>query len=145
MCAAIENTAMVNWTDPCENDVSKAASWLVSTSITESFDIIKTANVTNATIGDVIGYTIVVTNTGNVNATKVNVTDELTSGSSYVETKWTIPKLSPGENETLHTKYTVKETDLGSPIDNDASITSYVGPCGGKDYDMDSNVTVPTD
>jgi len=60
------------------------------------------------TVGQVIDYTIAVTNTGNVNLYNVLVTDELTGLSE------TIPTLAPGVTETLHTSYEVRGEDAGS-------------------------------
>jgi len=149
MCNNIDNTVMVNATNSCDDAVvSDTDGWSIPTDITQSFDIIKTPNVTAPVhVGDVIGYTIVVTNTGNVNATLVNVTDVLTSLShpTSLETKWTLLKLAPGENTTLQTNYTVVLADIPGSINNIATVTSFVGPCGGLDINEWDSKTIPTD
>jgi len=59
-------------------------------------------------IGDVIRYTIVVTNTGNLTLRNVKVTDPLTGLSE------TIAVLAPGEKKTFTTTYVVKLADFNS-------------------------------
>ena len=69
-------------------------------------------------LGDEIPYTIVVTNTGNVTITDIQVTDDLT------EENWTIASLAPGEEKELTTQYTVTEADLlAGTIVNTASVS----------------------
>ncbi len=55
---------------------------------------------------DVIHYTIVVTNTGNVTITNVTVTDPLTGLNE------TIPSLAPGENHIYNQQYRVTQVDI---------------------------------
>ena len=85
--------------------------------------------------GDVIHYTIVVTNTGNVTLTGVSIDDPLLSnedcdgvaGAPYVKSGFT---LAPGAQLTCTGTYTVTQAD----IDNN----------GGGDGDIDNTVTADT-
>lgn len=52
--------------------------------LTSPGNFIKTASPTTADIGDVVTYTISITNGGNVPATNVVITDSISSGTSYV-------------------------------------------------------------
>ena len=55
--------------------------------------------------GDVINYSVTVTNDGNVTITNIQVKDNLTGGS------WTIDSLAVGASESFTTSYTVTEAD----------------------------------
>ena len=77
-----------------------------------------------------IGYTINVSNTGNVNLTNVLVTDSLTGLSQ------TIPTLTPGASQTFNPSYTVTQSDIGAPINNTATANG-TDPCGGTVNDSD--------
>jgi len=79
----------------------------------------------NLAPGDVIAYTIVVTNTGNVTLTNINVTDAnatITSGLPIVT-------LAPGDAATVTATHTVTQTEINNgQVSNSASgSTSYNG------------------
>jgi gliding motility-associated-like protein/uncharacterized repeat protein (TIGR01451 family) len=84
--------------------------------------------------GEVITYTIVVKNTGNVTLTGIKVTDPLTGFSQD------ITSLEPGKESVLTTKYTVKQSDIdGGTLVNKATVTSK-DPTG-KEIPGESSVT----
>ncbi|MCR9017364.1 DUF7507 domain-containing protein, partial [Aquiflexum gelatinilyticum] len=71
---------------------------------------------TFAAVGDVLNYTIVVTNTGNVTLSNVAVSDPLTG------LNVSIPSLAPGAVESIPTSYTVTQSDIDAgKVDNTAS------------------------
>ena len=86
--------------------------------------------------GDVIAYSIVITNTGNLSITSVDMTDPLLSGANGtlvttpVESGTTDSILSVGETFTYTGTYTVQQSDIDdngggdADIDNVASIIS---------------------
>ena len=79
----------------------------------------------NLSPGDVIAYTIVVTNTGNVTLTNINVTDanaNITSGLPIVT-------LAPGDAATVTATHTVTQTEINNgQVSNSASgSTNYNG------------------
>ncbi|WP_373400743.1 gliding motility-associated C-terminal domain-containing protein [Algoriphagus halophilus] len=76
--------------------------------------------------GEVIIYTLTVTNTGNVELTDVQITDPLTGFDT------TIPSLSPQESIDFETTYTVTEADVATnnTIVNIAYVTAP-NPVGG--------------
>ena len=85
-------------------------------------------------VGDVIGYTIVVTNTGNVTLDNVLITDPL---SGLLET---IAILNPSEAATYTTTYTVTQSDIDrGNITNVASATGN-DPAGAIVEDSDEAV-----
>ncbi|MCC5922119.1 MAG: DUF11 domain-containing protein, partial [Cyclobacteriaceae bacterium] len=78
----------------------------------------ETATTTFNAVGDVITYEIVVTNSGNVTLTNVEVVDPLTGLTE------TIASLAPGVSETITTTYTVDQDDLNAgQVDNTATAT----------------------
>ena len=82
-------------------------------------------------IGDVITYTIVVTNTGSVNLTNITVTDPLTGLNR------TIPNLGLGESETIITTYTVDQDDLNAgEVENTATATFIFGGVRHREEDQ---------
>ena len=80
-------------------------------------------------VGDVIEYTIVVTNTGDVDLTEVVATDTLPDGTVVVladpiESVTTNGVLDIGETWTYMTTYEVTEADIvsGAPLTNSVSV-----------------------
>ncbi len=101
-----------------------------------SLTIDKTAQETGFDdVGDVIHYTIIVTNTGNATLTNITVTDPTTRMNER------IPSLAPGESATLYTTYTVTQGDLNTGrVDNTATATyTYAG----RTTNVRDSVTVP--
>ena len=74
-------------------------------------------------VGDVLHYTVTVTNTGNVTLTGVTVVDPLTGQNISGVT------LAPGANQTFNTSYTLTQADLDG-----------AGHAGG-DHDIDNTAT----
>ncbi|HII07147.1 MAG TPA: DUF11 domain-containing protein, partial [Methanotrichaceae archaeon] len=154
MCSGIVNTVVVNGTG-CGEEVSDEDTWLISAIVDGNYTVTKTADKSSANVGETINYTIKITNTGNMNITKINVTDTLTSGSGIYVTEFTpfptIDCLTPGETRDLYTDYTVKLDDvglddvgIGKTIENIVEVTA-VGPCEGLDINKEDNWTVDTD
>ncbi len=94
--------------------------------VTKSTDRSKTYN----TAGDVIEYTIVVTNTGNVTLTDVQVTDD----NADVTRVGSIPRLAVGASETFTAVHTVTQADL------DAGVVYNIATATAKDP-KDKDVT----
>ncbi len=138
---SIVNVAEVTAEDCYGNMITETGSSpMILTEFDASFEIKKTANVSEATLGDVIGYDIFINNTGNVMVYELKLEDDITGEI------WSVcpPPLAPGENRTLNTSYTVKESDLGDLITNTLFVTGYVGPCGPIDVRKSASATVST-
>ncbi|TVR38274.1 MAG: PKD domain-containing protein, partial [Bacteroidia bacterium] len=107
--------------------------------------VIKTLDNINGTdqtaftqVGDVLTFTIVVTNTGNVPLTNVVVDDPVTGDS------WTIPILQPGDSMTFTTTYTITQGDLDSCTIRNIVTATGDDPDGNQVDDMDV-ISVPCD
>lgn len=104
----IRNVATVSGKDPVDNTISDTAEETVgAVNRQPALDVTKSSErPVYAVAGDVIEYTIVVTNTGNLTIQDINVTDNLTNGT------WFIPVLGPGESQTFQTTYQVTKADV---------------------------------
>ena len=86
-------------------------------------------------VGDVIHYTITVTNTGNVTLTNITVVDPLTDLDQI------IASLAPGDFETITTSYIIDLADLNAgEVENTATASSTFG---GNDYNDSDTENVP--
>ena len=118
--------------------------------IFQELNITKEVNATIAAFGDLVGYTITVTNHSERNATDVNVTDFLPVGVTYTNDTpsqgsfdsmtglWEVGFLAAeGGSATLH--ITVKVTGSTGVIENNASVVSEQNSIGIWD---DANFTI---
>jgi len=85
--------------------------------------------------GDVITYTLTVTNTGNVTLTNVQVTDPLTGLDQNVGT------LIPGQSVQRTTSYTVKQSDVDAGFVLNKALTSGDSPVGEDPKDDTEETT----
>ncbi len=85
-------------------------------------------------VGDEIGYTIVVENTGNVTLSNVMVQDPLT------QLNESIGRLNPGQVQNLSATYTITNTDLEEGIV--ISTVTVSGTHGGETIDADAEAVV---
>jgi uncharacterized repeat protein (TIGR01451 family) len=145
----VTNTAVATGKDPKGNDVEDTSGTTIDnddptiTTLPQDpkLAVVKTATQINSgnpnpfvitQEGDVITYTIQVTNTGNVTITDIDVEDDLTGDS------WFINMLLPGASQTFNTTYTVTQTDLNdSSILNTATATGQ-DPAGEPVEDSDT-------
>ena len=133
----ILNIANVQAIDPQSQQTVRAeAQATVNVDLEPGISIEKTADVSEVTLtGDVITYTLVVTNTGTAPLVNVVVSDPLTG---FEET---IALLLPGGTREFTTSYTVTDEDLakGGELVNTATVTGTV-PGGSTVEDDDSAV-----
>ena len=119
---SVLNTAEVAGQDPEGTVVEDFDDAEVTSEMNPDIALSKTADpITYSAVGDVISYTITVTNTGNMTLSNVMVTDskiELGAGAN-------IGTLEPGEETTVSGSYTIVQADLdnGSVL-NTAEVTS---------------------
>ncbi len=121
----IDNTATADSNETGSLDASATVPLVYDPMLTvaKTFDNVTGGNgdaLANA-VGDVLNYTVTVTNTGNVTLTGVSVTDPLTGQNVSGAT------LAPGAHQDFNTSYTLTQADLDSQ--------------GGGDGDMDNTAT----
>jgi uncharacterized repeat protein (TIGR01451 family) len=111
----VTNTATVSSATP-DPDPSDNSSTAVTSDDPAGvdLDLVKTVDADSAAVGDIVEYTIVVTNKGPADATGVVVKDALPNGLDYVSSKadrgsydehsgrWTVGDLAVDEDATLH-------------------------------------------
>jgi gliding motility-associated-like protein/uncharacterized repeat protein (TIGR01451 family) len=115
------------------NPYSESASAHVPSVQGPALDITKDADETSFSgVGDIINYTIVVTNTGNVTLTEVQVSDPLTGLDDIIST------LAPEASQTYNTTYSVTQNDINNGyVNNTASATSVFGGVTYSDTDSE--------
>ncbi|PYF76563.1 DUF7507 domain-containing protein [Pedobacter nutrimenti] len=95
-----------------------------------SMSLTKAANNTGSKAGDVINYTLVVTNTGNVSLSNVFVQDEGADAGSISPAS--IATIAPGVSVTLTAKHTLTQAEVDAGMfSNQAGVTGTV-PGGGS-------------
>ncbi|MFN2396067.1 MAG: gliding motility-associated C-terminal domain-containing protein [Bacteroidales bacterium] len=117
---SVTNTASAAGEDTNGDPVSDNDSATVNAVQDAQITVTKTANpLTYNAVGDVIDYTIIVENTGNVTVTNITVTDPLTGLST------TIASLAPGASQTFNESYTITQADL-----DNGSVTNTASAAG---------------
>ena len=86
------------------------------------------ANGTAYVLGEVIKYTVTVTNDGNVTIENVVAVDELEGAVLQEGTTNKPVLLKPGESKTAYFEYEVQESDLGKIVANTATATGDIVP-----------------
>ncbi|WP_407379214.1 Ig-like domain repeat protein [Methanobrevibacter sp.] len=98
-----------------ENETNITVNPVVNLTVVKSSDVVG-----NVSVGDLVNYTITVTNNGPSNATMVNITDELNSAFEFVNAsgnakadennvvKWIIPKIVSGNSTSVWVQVRVK-------------------------------------
>jgi len=113
----ITNTANVTGTDSNGNSLSAVDSASVDLKYTASIGVTKTATPNPASPHEIITYTYVITNTGNVTISNLSLEDDMLGEINLDE----VTSLSPGENIAATATYTVTIDDLPGPIVNIAT------------------------
>ncbi len=134
LCGDLVNTATAEGYDICNQPVGPVSdSAMVQTNYNAEISITKEANVSEATVGDTVSYTITVTNDGNVTLSDVTINDAALGLSEN------IGDIAPGSSHTLSPEptYTVSENDLPGPLSNTATVQG-TDPCGFTVEDQDS-------
>ncbi len=146
MCNDIDNTVDAQATDRCGNGVTDSASWCVPTDYIATLNVTKTADYNfggSPKPGDIITYTINVTNLGNVNLTDVNVVDSLIgtltdpSGDDNGD-----GCLNLTETWTYTGTYTVKDVDLCGGWINNTVTANATDPCTNP-LEAEANHSIP--
>lgn len=93
--------------------------------------VAKSANVTSVNnAGDVIGYSVLVSNTGNTTVTSITVSDTLVTLVCPTSGAATIATLAPGGSETCTGSYTVLQSDFDNNGGGDGDIDNTASAAG---------------
>ncbi|WP_289031667.1 pectinesterase family protein [uncultured Algoriphagus sp.] len=142
--ADIDNGSIVNLADVFafsgQTPVSDEDDAVVEAIRNPSIQVIKTDNGTEVSeAGDVITYTLTVTNTGNVTLTNVTVVDPLTGLDVNVGT------LAPGASTSVDTDYEVTQTDVDAGFVLNTALTTGESPEGEDDPEDETEIETPID
>ena len=96
-------------------------------------------------VGDVIHYTFLVTNTGNVLLTDIVVNDQQIAPAGVLDAApiCTLTSLDPGDNTTCTAQYTITQADLDNGHVADSATATGTPPTGTPIVTDPSDVTVP--
>ena len=135
----IDNTVTATGKDPKGNDVTATDSVTVTAVAADAeVTVTKTASKVSGTeAGDVITYTVTITNSGNVTVKDIALSDTLVTLSEAAFT------LAPNETKTITYTYTVTQADVDAgKIDN--TVTATGKDPKGNDVTGTASVTVTT-
>jgi uncharacterized repeat protein (TIGR01451 family) len=137
---AIDNTAVASGNPPTGPVVSDPDSEVVLATAAPSVDVAKTASPTTVTAaGEMVTYSFVVTNIGNVTLTGVGVTDPL-PGLSVVTCP--VSSLAPAVSTTCAATYLVTQADIDAGAINNTATASGTPPTGPAVVDSDPATVV---
>ena len=153
---SILNVATVTGTDPDGNPVNDETEKTVTTEKANAdYTVTKTVDNPKAEykVGDVINYTIRVTNTGNLTLNNLTVTDQMqgASGNAVIANRAgvtvngntaTIATLAVGASIELKASYTVARADADGTLANRVNVTSTTKP--GEDPENPNGPTTPS-
>jgi uncharacterized repeat protein (TIGR01451 family) len=141
---AITNTATSDATTPGGFTPVTASESVIPEAAMPAADMVKTASSTvDAAVGDVITYTYVVTNTGNVSLSDVTVSDVHSgTGTLGAISPVSVASLAVGDSATFTADYTVTQADVdaGDDITNTATMSAV--PPTGTPVTADESVSV---
>ena len=98
-----------------------------------------------AAAGDVIGYSYIVTNTGNTTLTGITVSDTQSAPAGALDGPVTCPQpsLAPGASETCTATYTLTQADVDNGSVSDTATATGTPPSGPAVTSPPSAATVP--
>jgi uncharacterized repeat protein (TIGR01451 family) len=142
----IHNSATVTGKDPDGTSATSPPSKATVTAPARpALTVVKTADPTViTTVGQVVTYSFLATDTGNVTIHDLKVEDTLAAPAGPAITKITCPvtTLAPGRSTTCTATYTVTQADItNGGVKNTATVTG-VAPAGGSVTSPPSTVTV---
>ncbi|GAA2107127.1 hypothetical protein GCM10009823_33730 [Brevibacterium salitolerans] len=145
---SLENTATAQGTPPGGDSVDSPPSEVIITEDPQpGLELVKSADATELVAGETITYSFVLTNTGNVTLTGVQVDEESFNGSGQLselecpEGDW----LQPGEQSICTATYEVTQADVDrGTLENTATATG-TPPTGDPITSDPGIVTIPQD
>jgi len=129
------NTVTVTGTPPVGNDVTAEGSASVALISNPAITVTKSVTPTTANVGEVVTYTYLVTNTGDVTLSSVVAVDDKLGSVTLGSTT-----LAPGASTGGVLTYTVTEGDLPGPLVNTVTVTGT--PPVGNDVTAEGSASV---
>ncbi|HLY34690.1 MAG TPA: hypothetical protein VKQ07_09165 [Jatrophihabitantaceae bacterium] len=142
---SIDDTATATGTPHVGSAVSATSSASVTATQSPALTVVKSAAQQSVTAaGDVVDYSFVVTNTGNVTLDAISVVDAQTSPAAALTSGPTCPQnaLSPGTSETCTATYTVSAADIAHGSISDSAFALGTAPDGDPVTSGSSALTV---
>ncbi|QDP96224.1 DUF11 domain-containing protein [Microlunatus elymi] len=145
----LTNTATAHGTSPDDEQINSDPDTVrITSNRTPGLSIDKVADQTELTPGETVTYSFLVTNTGNVTLTDVNVTDDEFNGAGDLPTPSCPPEaasLAPGDQVVCSSTYPVTQDDVDrGTLDNTATAHGTDPSNDPVDSDPDS-ATVPAE
>ncbi len=128
----LENTATAHATSPDGSVDSITTTLDIPTAQAPALAIVKSADKGSvSSVGEVIEYTFVVTNTGNVSLGTITVADTMTAPAVELDAPVSCPSttLAPGVSMTCTASYSVKQVDLDVGRVINSAIATGQRPC----------------
>jgi gliding motility-associated-like protein/uncharacterized repeat protein (TIGR01451 family) len=133
---SIVNTATASGKDPENNTVTDDDEVTINASLTTGLSLTKSASPeTFSSVGEVITYSIVVENTGNVTISTITVSDPLTGMNRN------IASLAPGNKADFTETYNITQADINSGSVTNTATASGQDP-GGQTVNTTGSATV---
>ncbi|NYE96133.1 putative repeat protein (TIGR01451 family) [Psychromicrobium silvestre] len=131
----IANTAVAHGTPPTGSVVDSApSSKTVNATRTSTLSLVKTSSPSGAasyTAGQVVNYSFLVTNTGNVTVSSPSITETSFSGSGTISTAvCPVGPIAPGASVTCTASYTLTQADVNSGSLTNTATATAVPPAG---------------
>lgn len=145
----VDNTALATGTSPADDQVSAEDDATVSVEPGPGISLGKTGGLAEGATGqagDVVEYTFLIGNTGNVTLSDIGLTDELDGLSEITFGEWPAEEgaLAPGETVTASATYELTQSDVDAgQVDNVATATGNSPNGDPVEDEDDEQVTVP--
>ncbi|WP_345801291.1 hypothetical protein AAIB33_17820 [Microbacterium sp. AZCO] len=126
---------------------STPSAYSIPTVAAPELTIDKSSNTSVITqLGQVVSYRFVVTNTGNVTLSDIDVVDTPTppaSAAGLSPMSCPYPTLDPGESETCSASYTVTQADLDNRAVADSAVATSTAPDGSAVQSQPDALSIP--
>ena len=138
---SITNVGTATGTTPAGSAVTDHSTVTVPADQNQSITLVKSASIASfAASGTPVTYSYLVTNSGNVTLTAVNVTDPMTGLSTITCPDTSLP---PGDSETCTATYTTTQADVDRGGITNVGTARGLPPSGPPAVSDDSTVTIP--
>lgn len=139
----LTNTATVTGEDPDGTPVTGEDTEITDLPQVSALEVVKSSDKETAHAGEIVTYTVTVTNTGTVTLSDVSTVDHLEGFTFSDDVDPQIGVLSPGETVSVTGTYLVTDEDVEAGSVNNVATVSATDPSGDTVHGED-RVEVPT-